>query len=172
MTTQARAGEIEAAQVSHEAGRYSLDLTMYINSDPDAVYALVTDYDALEQISPTIVDSRLLEPPDSGGKRRRIVTETCIWFFCFKATMMEDVIETPDHTIRTTIVPALSDYRFGKSIWQVSAANNGTRIHFQTTLEPDFWVPPLIGTWILKQKMRKEAQRTILQVEQLTRHGS
>lgn len=168
--TNIQAGEIEAAQVTHEAGCYSLDLTMQIDSDPDAVYALVTDYDELEQISPVIIDSRLLDSDAADAKRRRLVTETCVWFFCFRATMVEDVIETANRTILTTIVPALSDYRFGESSWQISSAENGTRIHFRTTLEPDFWVPPLIGTWLLKQKMRSEAERTVLRVEQLTRH--
>ena len=164
-----QAGEVESAHVSHEAGRYSLDLTMQINSDPAAVYALVTDYDTLERISPTIIDSQLLNAESPDQKRRQLVTETCVWFFCFKATMVEDVREQPKHTITTTIVPVLSDYRYGESLWQISAEDSGTRIHFQTTLEPDFWVPPLIGTWLLKRKMRSEAERTILRVEQLTR---
>lgn len=170
LVTDARAGEVEHAEVTHKAGRYSLDLVMRIDSDPDTVYALVTDYDELQQISRIIVESRLLETQPDGRKRRRLITETCIWFYCFKAIMVEDVVENPDRSILTTIVPAQSDYRYGESVWHISATEDGTRIHFETTLEPDFWVPPVIGTWILKNKMRTEAERTVLKIEQLRRH--
>ncbi len=164
------AGEVEHAAVEQEDGRYSLDLVMLIDSEPAAVYALVTDYAGLARISKTIIESEVITAADVDGIRRRLVTHTCVWFFCFEATMVEDVRETDDRTILTTIVPTLSDYRYGTSRWQVNAAGAGTRIHFTTTLEPDFWVPPLIGPWLMKQKMRAEAERTVLTIERLTRN--
>lgn len=167
---QVGAGVVEHAEVEQTAGRYSLDLIMRIDSDPAAVYELVTDYAGLARISDTIIESEVITPAGIEGLRRRLVTETCVWFFCFKATMVEDVRETDDRAILTTIVPTLSDYRYGESRWQVSPADPGTRIHFTTTLEPDFWVPPLIGTWLMKQKMRSEAERTVLVIERLTRN--
>ena len=164
------AGEVEHAAVEQDNGRYSLDLAMRIDSDPAAVYELVTDYAGLARISDTILESEVITAADTDGIRRRLVTQTCVWFFCFKATMVEDVRETDGRAILTTMVPALSDYRYGTSRWQVSAADAGTRIHFTTTLEPDFWVPPLIGPWLMKQKMRAEAERTVLTIERLTRN--
>ncbi len=164
------AGEVEDAKVTQKQGRYSLDLTMRIDSDPAAVHALVSDYANLERISDIIIDSELLDGADGDRPRRRVETETCILFFCFTATLVEDVIEAEDRAIRTTVVPALSDYRYGESLWQISAAGGGTRIHFTATLEPDFWIPPVIGTWAMKRTMRTEAEDTILKVEQLTRH--
>jgi len=165
-----RAGEVEHAAVEQEDGRYSLDLVMRIDSDPAVVYELVTDYAGLARISDTIVESDVITAADADGIRRRLVTQTCVWFFCFKATMVEDVRETDDRAILTSMVPALSDYHYGTSRWQVSTAGVGTRIHFTTTLEPDFWVPPLIGPWLMKQKMRAEAERTVLTIERLTRN--
>lgn len=164
-----RAGTVESAEVGYQAGRYTLDLTMHIDGDPQAVYALVTDYDALERLSDTIMESELLDSSSGDHKRRRLVTRVCILFFCFRSAMVEDVVENGEGTIATTIVPALSDYRYGESVWRIAAAESGARIHFQTTLEPDFWIPPLIGTWLLQQKMRTEAERTILAVERLAR---
>ena len=161
------AGVVEHAAVDQADGRYSLDLVMRIDSEPAAVYELVTNYAGLERISDTIIESEVITA--AAGIRRRLVTETCIWFYCFKATMVEDVRETDDRAILTTIVPTQSDYRYGESRWQVSAAETGTRIHYTTTLEPDFWVPPVIGPWLMKQKMQSEAKRTLLAIERLTR---
>lgn len=165
-----QAGAVEAAEVTHKAGRYSLDLTMRIDSDPQAVHDLVTDYERLERISDTIIESSLLDTSESEGPRRRLVMRLCILFFCFTSTMVEDVVEKTDGTVGTivtTIVPAQSDYRYGQSEWSITAAEPGTRIYYRTTLEPDFWIPPLIGTWLMKKKMRSEAKRTILNLERL-----
>lgn len=160
-----QAGTVENTEVVHDNGRYRLDLSMRIDSDPAAVYAIVTDHDRLTRISRTIIDSSELE--HDAGIRRRLVTETCVWFFCFEATMVEDIIEG-DASVHARIVPELSDYRYGESVWRVSAVNGGARVTFQCTIEPDFWVPPVIGTWMMKNRMREEAERTVLNIEQLT----
>lgn len=165
----ASAGEVKSAQVKYNDGRYELDLSMYIDSAPAAVYDLVTDYARLDRVSKTIIESELLEQAD--GLRRRLVTHTCIWFFCFTATMVEDVVEFADGEILTTIVPALSDYRYGRSSWRVSPLDQGTLVQFRCTLEPDFWIPPLIGPWLMKQEMREEAERTVHKIEHLTRQA-
>ncbi len=164
--TGVAAGTVENAEVEHDNGRYRLDLSMQIDSDPAAVYAIVTDYERLTRISRTIIDSSELE--HDAGIRRRLVTETCVWFFCFEATMVEDIIEG-DASVYARIVPEQSDYRYGESVWRVRAVNDGTRVTFQCTIEPDFWVPPVIGTWMMKRRMREEAEHTVLNIEQLTR---
>lgn len=166
LSADVQAGTVEDAEVVYNNGRYRLDLSMRIDSDPAAVYAIVTDYDRLTRISRTITDSSELE--HDAGIRRRLVTETCVWFFCFEATMVEDIIES-DTSVHALIVPEQSDYRYGESVWRVNAADGGARVTFQTTLEPDFWVPPVIGTWMMKRRMREEAERTVLNIEQLTR---
>lgn len=163
-----QAGSVESAEVAYADGRYQLDLSMRIDSAPEVVYALVTDYARLDQISKTIIESAVLD--HDAGLRRRLVTQTCVWFFCFTATLVEDVVESePHHEIITTVVPELSDYRYGRTRWRITPDNGGTRIDFMALLEPDFWIPPLIGPWLMKQTMREEAERTVLKIEQLTR---
>lgn len=54
-----------------------------------------------------------------------MVTRVCILFFCFTSPLVEDVIEKASGTIVTTIVAALSDYRYGRSVWQVMVAGSG-----------------------------------------------
>ena len=33
-----------------------------------------------------------------------------------------------------------------------------TRLRFEGTMEPDFWVPPLVGSWAVKRKLRLTAE--------------
>ena len=72
--------------------------------------------------------------------------------------------------IHTTVVPALSDFRAGSSDWWLTAPAPGqTRIRFDYRIQPDFWIPPLLGTLLIKSLLRREAQRTIDTLEALAR---
>lgn len=163
------ASDIQNAEVSHDNGRYRLSITMHIDSPVTAVRELMQDFSRLHELSDVIQESRLLSPPEQMPVRRRVVTETCVWFFCFDSVMEELVTQISPDRIETDIDPAQSDYRYGKTIWQTRAVNEQqTLIRFQCDIEPDFWIPPLIGPWLIKQKMQAEAEATILAVERLT----
>jgi hypothetical protein len=42
-----------------------------------------------------------------------------------------------------------------------------SRIKLYSELEPAFWIPPLIGPYLIKQKMMSEAKKTIKRIEEL-----
>ena len=165
------AGEIESAEVTHHEGVYTLDLSVVLSSGFKPVYEILVDHERLHRISEVLVETNLITTPGSPSKHRRLVTETCILFFCFAAVMVEDVRITEDR-ISTRIIPLLSDYRSGKTIWQVSPVGpNNSRIKLHVELEPAFWIPPLIGPYVMKKKMESEARKTIHNIETLAQHG-
>ncbi len=143
------AGEIEQATVRHKDGVYTLALDIVVASRYEPVYALITDYDHLYRISEVLIETTLLSQPDAEVKRRRLVIRTCILVFCFTTRMVEDVQET-GNTIIATIVPEQSDYKHGKTEWYVASVDAGhSRIRLLSELEPDFWIPPFIGPWLM-----------------------
>jgi hypothetical protein len=165
------AGEIQKAKVRHKKGVYTLELNVVLSSPFEPVHALVTDYDRLYLISDVLLETALLSEPDAEIKRRRLVTRTCILGFCFTATMGEDVWET-GNTITTKIIPEQSDYKFGKTEWQVDVVDDEhSRIKLYCELEPGFWIPPFIGPFLMKQKMMREAKKTINRIEELAGDG-
>lgn len=167
VTTAADAGEIQAVSVSHKDGVYALDLDIIIASRFEPVYALVTDYERLNRISEILVETSLLSEADAEIKRRRLVTRICILFFCFKARMVEDVWEE-ETSIITKIIPEQSDYEYGKTEWHINVVDGGhSRIRLFSELKPDFWIPPFIGPFLMKQKMMSEAKKTINRIEEL-----
>lgn len=163
-----QAGEVQSVRVEKSGSYYNFDLHMLIDSEPEAVRNIVTDYARLERISPVIVESRLLEKQIDGSQRRKLVTHSCLWFFCVDATMVEDVAEPSPGVIMATIIPDQSDYRYGQSQWRIQPRPGGTQIRFTATLAPDYWIPPIIGPWLMEQKMRDEAEKMILAIEQLS----
>ncbi len=169
--TTVSAGEIESVEVVEHEGVYTLDLSVTLSASFQAVYEILIDHEQLHRISEVLVDTKFISEPGSPAKRRRLVTETCILFFCFAAVMVEDVRITEDR-ISTRIIPMLSDYRKGETIWQVeSNGPDSSRIKLHVELEPAFWIPPVIGPYVMKKKMESEARKTIHNIEVLAKHG-
>jgi hypothetical protein len=168
---QISAGELQQAAVSHKDGVYILELDVIVSSSYDAVHAIVTDYDQLHLISEVLIETSLLSEPNAEIKRRKLVARTCILVFCFTATMVEDVWET-GNSISTKIVPENSDYKYGKTEWTVDAIDDQqSRIKLYCELQPNFWIPPIIGPHLMKKTMMKEAKKTILHIEELANRG-
>ena len=112
-----------------------------------------------------------MSTPGAAIKQRRLVTQTCILVFCFTAKMVEDVWEK-DYSVSTRIIPGLSDFDSGKTLWRlVPVAPGQSRLEINSELEPAFWIPPFIGPYLLKRKMLKEAKQSVMQIEALATDG-
>lgn len=167
-----QAGEVQHANVKYSKGIYDLTLDIVVDADRDAVYGIVTDYEHLDRISDVLVETALIATPGGDDIRRRLVAQTCILFFCFKINMIEDVEEIGEEVVITTMVAELSDFKYGKTEWRVTALEDGrTRIQYRCRKEPAFWVPPLIGPLLMKHKMLKEAKDTVERIEYIANHG-
>src|SRR3546814_6184254 len=83
----------------------------------------------------------------------------------FRSTHLKQVQDVRDsHTteryqLDALVIPALSNLRYGKAHWQLERCDAQTCLNFSAELEPDFWVPPLLGPWLIKRTMRREIGR-------------
>jgi hypothetical protein len=48
---------------------------------------------------------------------------------------------------------AIGQVAYSRSRWYLEATASGTRVTYAMEMEPDFWVPPLVGPWALKRKL-------------------
>ncbi|NJO12629.1 MAG: hypothetical protein HC872_03270 [Gammaproteobacteria bacterium] len=67
---------------------------------------------------------------------------------------VETVQETPGSLIATAL-PEQSDVKYGltRSYWTASAG--GTEVQYRLEIEPDFWVPPIIGPPLMIRTLRE-----------------
>ena len=162
----ATAGEILASSVTHTDGRYELAIRARINAPGDAVLRAITDYSNLAAINPDIEVSELLGTTPAGVSTVRTVIHVCILVFCKQVEQLQRVTYPDAGTIEAVIVPEGSDFRSGFARWQllpVAAAT--TELQFTETFEPDFWVPPLIGPWLIQRKLVREVAETVMYIE-------
>ena len=170
MPPAALAGEILDSSVSHEGVLYSLSVTARIDAPLDTVYRSITDFDNLAAINPAIEESQLLATPTADTRHVRSVIRVCILVFCKRVEQVQEVTLLEDYALDAVVLPQGGDFRSGVAHWQLTAKGATTEMLFTNTFEPDFWVPPVIGPWLIKRKLMREVAETAMYIE-VSAHG-
>lgn len=162
------AGEVLESTVAHEGNRYTLSLRVRIAAPRADVHRVITDYRNLAAINPDIEESLLLGISPDGEATVRTVINVCILVFCKRVKQLQRVRETGAHRIEAVIIPQGSDFSAGDTRWELSAPTAAsTELLFTQSFEPDFWVPPVIGPWLIRSKLESEVMETARYIETL-----
>ena len=165
----ANAAEIRKLDVWKSGDVFFVDLAGHVDAPISHVYDVLVDYDRLDRLSSSIVESRILEPADDGTPLVYTLTRKCVFVFCGKIEKVERLELEPLHHIAAIAIPERSNVVHGLSEWNLSEEDNGTLIEFRQELDPDFWVPPVFGPMMIKKVMRQGGRRAILRVEYYAR---
>ena len=141
-----------------------LHLEMRIDADYDSVYSTLLDFENLKELTESIKESELLESKDDV----HIVlmrSEGCVFIFCQSVTQVTTVTELGRGYIKSIVDPKKSDLSYGKVLWQIIDEDETTKIIYDANIVPDFWIPPLIGTYIFKNRLAEEVEKTINGIE-------
>ena len=80
----------------------------------------------------------------------------CILFLCFDAVKVSRYrIDAAAGIVDGDSIPGEGDFVQVTERWTIVAAEGGTRLELRAELEPAFSVPPLIGTLLLKSRLKK-----------------
>ncbi len=165
----ARTADLAELQVSETEGIYSINLVMQLQAPAQYVHRVLTDYARIYRLDPAIVDSEVLPSPDEGVVRVKTRIHDCIAFFCMAINRVEDVRELDHGGLQAITVPALSSFKSGHAEWKILRMEDRTQVTYQAQMEPDFFIPPLIGSYFVKQKLRKSLLASLARIECIAR---
>jgi hypothetical protein len=132
------------------------------------------DFDNFHRLTGGIAESHYLEPeasdPDNGrlGYTR---IDSCVWLYCKSFERVERIYTEPPSLFRTKIIAERSDFKSYETEWQLKDENGGTRIRFSAAMQPDFWIPAVVGKWAVRRKLELTAQQMGQAIEYLYRNG-
>ena len=165
----AGAGQVFTAVATHQSGTYFVEVDALVEVPAARVRELLTDYDHLGRVNEAIEESQVLLTRAPGDYRVRTVTLACVFFFCKRIRQVQDVVEAADGSITATVLPSQSDFRHGYARVNLWREGGGTRVLIRSEVEPDFWIPPIIGPWLIKRKLRLETLETVANLERIGR---
>ena len=159
------AAELRNVEVGRDAGRYFLTSEVWFDTDIESIYAVFLDYDVRSRFTSFIVESRNLEPDAIGRRRFYIRNHGCVWFFCQSFERSGHIELEYLMVIRSIADPELSDFHSSLESWRFRAEGTGTLVAYDYEFKPKFWIPPVIGPYMIQEKLRNNSVRAIDRIE-------
>lgn len=157
--------DIEELSVTVADGVYSLKATSVLDVPADYVYYIITDYLHAYRINPSITEIEILPSINADITRLRNNSEHCIGPICFDIYWTGEIVEPEHGHIVIDTIPELSSFESGSAIWRIHSNGERTWLHHESTLKPDFFIPPLIGDKVMKSKMASDTVTTFNRIE-------
>jgi len=165
-----QAAVIARLETTHVEDRYTLSFDVLLDAERSKVWQIMTDYEHLPRVSHIIVKSRILKTTDQNRQRVDVTFHACVLIFCKTMKKVVDVQTWPQNDIVVIGVPELSDFSYSVERWRVSAEGAKTRLRYNAEMVPDFFIPPVIGPWLVRTFLEREIKATAIKVEELARH--
>ena len=166
------AATLDSVVVSYDAGRYKLDADAFLAAPREAVFVILTDYDRFGRISSVYKEYGFKDPAPDGTPVVYTRMEGCVLIFCRSLMRVERLESDAPGFIRTVTLPEQSDFKRSVSEWHLTPEAGGTRVAYHLEMVPDFWVPPIIGPWILQRKLKSGGTHAVERIERLAQELS
>ncbi len=160
----AMALDIDDLRITKKGRTYQVEITFDVAAPVDRVIAVLTDYRYPDRLNPEVTKREVISR-ENGITRVRTEFNSCVFVFCKDVVLTQDVTVVAG-TIEANIVSDGSDFRSGYLRWSVSSGDNGgSHIGFEAVMEPDFFVPPLIGGFFIRKRLWQEILATAENLE-------
>lgn len=172
LAARALAVDVQRVEVTHADTRYQVLMRVTLDARAQDSWTVFSDPLRLPQINPAVREVRLLDAARADAPRVYTKVAVCVSLYCRELEQVQDMQflrSDVGGTVRADVLPDVSDFRYGRASWVFSDCGGRTCLAFDAELEPAFWVPPLIGPWLIQRKLREEAIQTSEGLERLAR---
>jgi len=163
----AQPAEMRSVKVEYDDGYYYLESEVWFDVGRVAIFEVFLDWDLAEEYSSIIVEAKNVGPDEFGGMGYYIHNRGCILFFCKTALRNGSVTSERYESINAIADPENSDFEVSEETWTFRIEGDGTIVRYELKMKPDFWIPPLIGPYMMKRKLRNEGGAAIDRIEQI-----
>lgn len=156
--------DIHDLHIAKQGRTYEVQMTFSVTASASQVIAVLTDYGFPDRLDPEVTKREIIS---RHGEITRVRTEArgCVFIFCKDIAFTLDVTVV-ENNIQAVIVPDESDFRSGYFDWSVSRSDSGgSYIVFESAMEPDFYIPPLIGGILVRKMLRQKILTTVENLE-------
>lgn len=165
----AQAADLREVVMDKEDGVYLLRSTVWFDAGQQSLFAVFLNYDLAEKYSGFVIESRNLDPSDDGRRRFYIRNQGCVWFFCKSFERTGVIEQQPFAKIVSTADATQSDFESSVETWTLEEEGDGTLVVYTFEFEPKFWIPPLIGPYVLQRKLERDSLQALTRIESIAR---
>lgn len=163
----APAAEIRGVEMVKVEGVYQVRAETWLDAAPDFVFAVLLDYNQFHRLTRGITTTKWLDESRDAWPLAYTRIDSCVAFFCRRLEKVEMVKVDGLLSYSTEALPARSDFVVYTARWALQSDGKGTRIVYDMRMQPDFWVPPLVGPWAIRRKAESSALKIAERIEYL-----
>jgi hypothetical protein len=161
------AAELQDVTVEHKDGRYHLTSVTYFEATQSQLYKVLTDYEQFPRFAHAFVEAENREPDEQGRPQFYTRMDGCVLMFC-KSYIRYGYLELkPEYDIVAMVDPELSNFDYSRERWQLIPDGDGTIMIYDFEMEPGFWVPPIVGPYVIKRALRSGGTAAVNRIEAL-----
>lgn len=165
----AGAADLRQIEVTYEDGIYTVESEVWFDVGRAALYDVFSRWDLSAEFSSAIVEARDIIPEDGSGRGFYVRNRGCFLFFCKTVERYGSVTAVPPVELSASADPARSDFEISDEHWTFAAEDGGTVVRYTLRMKPGFWVPPLIGPYVVKRKLRDDGGEALDRIERMAR---
>jgi hypothetical protein len=172
ITHRTYAAEMLHMEFWKQDNEYHLRSSSIIDAPPELIINTLLDYNHFYRLSSGIKETRYLDPDPDGTPVAFTLIESCVLFFCKQIKKTERILFASDSEIELEADPVRSDFKFMRSRWSTRIEAGQTILSYDMDMQPEFWIPPLIGTWAIKRKLYNSAMNMARRMEKMASTGT
>ena len=154
--------DVLETKVTREGRLLHVEATLGAHAPPALCYAVLADFDRLEEFVPGLVSSDVVSAPGQPVVLRQ-VGEASAGPFDYTLDVTLAVRESPPRRIEFERVEG--NLRQMKGSWTVTGdAAAHCDIAYRADIEPAFWVPPLIGPALMRNRVRSQLEGVLAEI--------
>lgn len=165
LASSASAAELREITVDHDKGVYTMNSVVWFDAPIDKMYEVFRRWDYSKEFSSAIVEARDVEPDDQGRPQYYSRMKGCVLFFCKEFVRQGHAEVVLNEVLRATADPGKSDFEFVDEEWTFSEEDGGTVVVYDLKMDPKFWIPPAIGPYLIKRKLKNDGGDAIDRIE-------
>ncbi len=170
--SSSHAAEMLYMKLWEENNQYHLRSSSTIKAPPELIFNALVDYNNFYRLSGGIKETRYLVPDPDGTPVAFTVVESCVLFFCKQVKKTERVMIKSTNEIVLELDPARSDFKFMHSRWTINKYGKHSLLTYDMDMQPDFWIPPLIGIWAIERKFHTSAMNIARRLEEMAANNT
>ncbi|MGB5582259.1 MAG: hypothetical protein WBO93_01460 [Gammaproteobacteria bacterium] len=157
--------DLNASVVTEDKGIFHIKISAIIEAPAEQIRQALSDYTHIYRLSPSIIESEVLPSSKKGEKKVKTKLLFCNSVFCRKVERVDIVRTLPSGNLQAEIVPELSDFQSGLAEWKIIPMGDRSGLVYEANIEPDFYIPPFVGTFFVKNSLEDEFINTFDRVE-------
>lgn len=141
-----------------KAVQVAVALSLQVN--PEVVWAVLNDYENMSRFVPDILATRLI---GSGSGRKRVEIEGVARFLFleFPIHTTLDAVDRPDGSVA---IDSVAGNLAIHGVMRLHADSPYTRVDYDVLLTPDFWLPPLIGDFLIARQITRQFEGLVAEM--------